>query len=105
MSSEIIYPDEEARETLLKIGLDAYFEYQMLWMLIHNDYCTREDFRNESKENKYAGILDGIIRKCVGPLIRLGCIKKGRNNKYKITSKGKKRIKLLETRMGYVRLY
>ena len=105
MSSEIIYPDDEARKTLLKIGLDAYFEYQMLWMLIHNDYCTREDFRNESKENKYAGILDGVLQLNLGGLVRLGCIKKGRNNKYKITSKGKKRIKLLETRKGYVRLY
>ncbi|MHA1477345.1 MAG: hypothetical protein ACTSPU_04015 [Promethearchaeota archaeon] len=105
MDRKIIYPDEETRKTLLKIGLDAYFEYQMLWMLIRNDYCTWEDFRTESKENKYDGILDGVIRKCVNPLIRLGCIKKGRNNRYKITSKGKKRIKLLETKKGYERLY
>jgi hypothetical protein len=105
MTRIIIYPDEEARKTLLKIGLDAYFEYQILWMLIHNDYCTREEFRNPSKENKFDGILDGVLRLNLGGLTRLGCIKKGRDNKYKIAKDGKKRIKLLETRHGYARLY
>jgi hypothetical protein len=105
MGGTIIYPDEEARKTLLKIGLDAYFEYQILWMLIHNDYCMSEDFRNPSKENKFDGILEGVLRLNLGGLTRLDCIKKGRDNKYKITKEGKKRIKLLETRHGYERLY
>ncbi|MFX0074480.1 MAG: hypothetical protein ACFE96_03500 [Candidatus Hermodarchaeota archaeon] len=105
MSRTIKYPDDKARKTLLKIGLDAYFEYQILWMLIHNDHCTVDDFRNTSKENKYEGILEGVLRLNLGGLTRLGCIKKGRENKYKITKEGKKRIKLLETRHGYVRLY
>ena len=105
MVRKIIYLDEKARDTLYNsVKLDAFFEYQILWMLLHNDYCTWEDFRTQSKPNKFDGILKDILQKNMNPLIRMGFVKKN-NDKYTITRRGKKRIKLLETGKGYERLY
>lgn len=96
--------DEEARDKLYNsVQLDAFFEYQILWMLLHNDYCTWEEFRTQSKENKFDGILRDILQKNMDPLLKMGCVKK-KNDKYIITRRGKKRIKLLEIGKGYERL-
>lgn len=105
MARKIIYLDEGARDKLYNsVQLDAFFEYQILWMLLHNDYCTWEEFRTQSKENKFDGILRDILQKNMDPLLKMGCVKR-KNDKYTITRKGKKRIKLLETGKGYEKLY
>jgi len=104
MARKIIYLDEEAKDKLYNsVKLEAFFEYQILWMLLHNDYCTWEDFRTQSKENKFDGILKDILEENMNPLVRMSYVKK-ETDKYTITRKGKKRIKLLETGKGYKRL-
>lgn len=90
MTKKINYPPKE----ILPSRLKNKYEFIILWMLKNNEFCTWADFHNSLES--YEGISNATLSKYIKELIKNDSIVKEKRNTYKITIKGKNKLKEIE---------